>query len=269
MHTVRTVTNFGLCADVGIGVHADPRRHGQMTESMNRPSLIFILSRILETSTVDTDSGRWLGGIVDLTAAKQLRAQHSKDCGDSCEFQEERSPTRPHHHVTLDISSLSKKALPRMYFLRQLKKFNLPKTMMVHSYTTVVHCCHCQGQGQTATYHSLRRDDWLQSTISLWPVSLQDPETDSPLTLLCQFQLILETLWIVFFLFVFFMCKGGIICGHNSVHSKRSCRAAITSSVHALVNFFFLMVWPSSLCSITSTFLWLAAMKWSDIQYTV
>ena len=32
----------------------------------------------------------------------------------------------------LNIRSLNKKAQQRMFFLRQLKKFNLPKTMMVH-----------------------------------------------------------------------------------------------------------------------------------------
>ena len=35
----------------------------------------------------------------------------------------------------LNISSLTKKAKQRMYFLQQLKKFNLPKTTMVHFYT--------------------------------------------------------------------------------------------------------------------------------------
>ena len=38
----------------------------------------------------------------------------------------------------LNISSLIKKAQQRMYFLRQLKKFNLPKTMMVHFYTAII-----------------------------------------------------------------------------------------------------------------------------------
>uniref|UniRef100_A0A8C4DKS3 Reverse transcriptase domain-containing protein n=1 Tax=Dicentrarchus labrax TaxID=13489 RepID=A0A8C4DKS3_DICLA len=38
----------------------------------------------------------------------------------------------------LNISSLSKKAQQRMYFLWQLKKFNLPKTMMVHFYTAIL-----------------------------------------------------------------------------------------------------------------------------------
>ena len=37
-----------------------------------------------------------------------------------------------------NISSLTKKAQQRMYFLRQLKKFNLPKTMMVHFYTAII-----------------------------------------------------------------------------------------------------------------------------------
>ena len=38
----------------------------------------------------------------------------------------------------LNTSSLIKKAQQRMYFLRQLKKFNLPKTMMVHFYTAII-----------------------------------------------------------------------------------------------------------------------------------
>ena len=38
----------------------------------------------------------------------------------------------------LNIRSLIKKAHQRMYFLRQLKKFHLPKTMMVHFYTAII-----------------------------------------------------------------------------------------------------------------------------------
>ena len=38
----------------------------------------------------------------------------------------------------LHIGSLTKKARQRMYSLRQLKKFNLPKTMMVHFYTAII-----------------------------------------------------------------------------------------------------------------------------------
>ncbi|KAK0140530.1 putative RNA-directed DNA polymerase from transposon BS [Merluccius polli] len=38
----------------------------------------------------------------------------------------------------LNISSLIKKAQQRMYFLRQLKKFNLPRTMMVHFYSSTI-----------------------------------------------------------------------------------------------------------------------------------
>ena len=37
-----------------------------------------------------------------------------------------------------NISSITKKAQQRMFFLRQLKKFNLPKTMMVHFYTAII-----------------------------------------------------------------------------------------------------------------------------------
>ena len=38
----------------------------------------------------------------------------------------------------LNISSLIKKAQQRMFFLRQLKKFNLPKKLMVHFYTAII-----------------------------------------------------------------------------------------------------------------------------------
>ena len=70
----------------------------------------------------------------------------------------EYSPTHPHHPVQLpvesfrflatilsqdlqwelNISSLTKKAQQRMFFLRQLKKFNPPKTRMVHFYTAII-----------------------------------------------------------------------------------------------------------------------------------
>ncbi|KAK9541284.1 hypothetical protein VZT92_001341 [Zoarces viviparus] len=43
----------------------------------------------------------------------------------------------------LNISSTTKKAQQRMYFLRQLKKFNLPKTMMVHFYRAIVESILC------------------------------------------------------------------------------------------------------------------------------
>ncbi|GAA6226682.1 uncharacterized protein LOC117538897, partial [Lates japonicus] len=38
----------------------------------------------------------------------------------------------------LNISFLTKKAQQRMYFLQQLKKFNLPRIMMVHFYTSTI-----------------------------------------------------------------------------------------------------------------------------------
>ena len=37
-----------------------------------------------------------------------------------------------------NVSCISKKAQQRMFFLRQLKKFNLPKAMMVHFYTSII-----------------------------------------------------------------------------------------------------------------------------------
>lgn len=38
----------------------------------------------------------------------------------------------------LNIRSLTKKAQQRMYVLKQLKKFNRPKPMMVHLYTVIM-----------------------------------------------------------------------------------------------------------------------------------
>ncbi|KAL6108477.1 uncharacterized protein ACO6RY_18992 [Pungitius sinensis] len=43
----------------------------------------------------------------------------------------------------LNISSITKKAQQRMFFLRQLKKFNLPQTMMVHFYTAIMESILC------------------------------------------------------------------------------------------------------------------------------
>jgi len=43
-----------------------------------------------------------------------------------------------HLNWELNISSITKKAQQRMYFLRQLKKLNLPKTMMVYFYTAII-----------------------------------------------------------------------------------------------------------------------------------
>ncbi|XP_077956189.1 uncharacterized protein LOC144405580 [Gasterosteus aculeatus] len=43
----------------------------------------------------------------------------------------------------LNISSITKKAQQRLFFLRELKKFNLPKTMMVHFYTAIMESILC------------------------------------------------------------------------------------------------------------------------------
>ncbi|KAK9529744.1 hypothetical protein VZT92_013819 [Zoarces viviparus] len=43
----------------------------------------------------------------------------------------------------LNISSITKKAQQRMYFLRQLNKFNLPKTMMVNFYRAIIESILC------------------------------------------------------------------------------------------------------------------------------
>ncbi|XP_077938863.1 uncharacterized protein LOC144383736 [Gasterosteus aculeatus] len=42
----------------------------------------------------------------------------------------------------LNISSITK-AQQRLFFMRQLKKFNLPKTMMVHFYTAIIESILC------------------------------------------------------------------------------------------------------------------------------
>lgn len=61
-----------------------------------------------------------------------------------------------------------------MYFLRQVK-FNLPKSMMVHFYTAIIHpnllhhhlacCCDCQGQEHTAYPPLCREGDRLQPAV--------------------------------------------------------------------------------------------------------
>ncbi|KAK0146555.1 hypothetical protein N1851_014127 [Merluccius polli] len=86
----------------------------------------------------------------------------------------------------LNISSLIKKAQQRMYFLQQLKKFNLPRTMMVHLYSSIIESILTSSitiwyaaatQRQTAMCHSVCREgDWLQSAVAPGPVHLQDTE---------------------------------------------------------------------------------------------
>ncbi|KAL6100444.1 uncharacterized protein ACO6RY_07594 [Pungitius sinensis] len=43
----------------------------------------------------------------------------------------------------LNISSITKKAQQRMFFLRHLKKFTLPKTIMVHFNTAIIEYIQC------------------------------------------------------------------------------------------------------------------------------
>lgn len=105
----------------------------------------------------------------------------------------------------LNICSLTKTVRPRMCFLGaaedpQPAKVNdgapLHRHRRVHPqllHQRLAHCCHCQGQGQTAAYHSLWWEaDWLQSAsrslrragkimadpshpIPLWSWTLQNP----------------------------------------------------------------------------------------------
>lgn len=83
-------------------------------------------------------------------------------------------PRTLHGTKTL-LGFLTKKAQERIYFLLLLKKLNLAKMMMLHVDTTItqsiltllhhylVSCCHCQGQGQIATYHlHCKEGHWLQ-----------------------------------------------------------------------------------------------------------
>lgn len=67
----------------------------------------------------------------------------------------------------------------------QLKKFNLPKSMIFHLYNTMLRLssapriaiCYTAAEGQTEVYHSLCWEgDWLQSAMPQGPVPLQDPE---------------------------------------------------------------------------------------------
>lgn len=100
---------------------------------------------------------------------ERIGAQCSEDGGDGSGLQKVCgmcTRPRPHHPVTpqvctesfcflctiitqnlqwdLNIRSLTKKAYQRMYLLRQLRKLNLPKAMMVTLYTAMnesILCC--------------------------------------------------------------------------------------------------------------------------------
>ncbi|KAM8913578.1 COMM domain-containing protein 8 isoform 2-T2 [Spinachia spinachia] len=87
----------------------------------------------------------------------------------------------------LNISSITNKAQQRMFFLRQLKKLNLPNDgSLLHGHHGVhplllhhclVRCSHSQGQGQPAACHPLCREtDRLQSAVSPELVRFQDSE---------------------------------------------------------------------------------------------
>ncbi|XP_062421720.1 myelin-associated glycoprotein-like isoform X2 [Pungitius pungitius] len=76
----------------------------------------------------------------------------------------------------LNISSITKTAQQRMFFLRQLKKFNLHRVVWC-SAERMTRCSHSQGQGQAAACHPLCREgDWLQSAVSPGLVGFQDFE---------------------------------------------------------------------------------------------
>src|SRR4029434_10645875 len=64
----------------------------------------------------------------------------------------------------LNISSLTKRAQLRMYFLRQLKKFNLPKTMMVHFYTCII----VLPKAMMVHFYTCIIESILTSSITVW-----------------------------------------------------------------------------------------------------
>lgn len=83
----------------------------------------------------------------------------------------------------LNISSLTKKAQQRMYFLHRWKKIQAAKVngdavLLLHHliyphflHHHLVRYCHYQAQRQTAAYHPLHwRGDWLQSPFPTRPV---------------------------------------------------------------------------------------------------
>ncbi|TWW53479.1 hypothetical protein D4764_0194850 [Takifugu flavidus] len=87
------------------------------------------------------------------------------------------------------ISSLIKKAQQRMFFLRKLRKLNLPPRMLAQFYYghhrvhphllhhRVVCWCHRQGRLRLAARRArCREGDRLQAPIHPGPVYLQDPE---------------------------------------------------------------------------------------------
>ncbi len=85
------------------------------------------------------------------------------------------------------ITQEPKKAQQRMYFLWPLKKFNLPKTMMVHFYIVIIESILISSitiWDPVATAKDKGRlqrllcweGDWLQSSIPPGPACLQDPD---------------------------------------------------------------------------------------------
>src|SRR4029434_7194961 len=90
-----------------------------------------------------------------------------------------------------NITSTIKKAQQRMFFLRRLKKFNMPQKVMIEFYTAIIEsiltssiniwfaAAHCKGQGQTGADHSVSREGHrLRPAVSPRPVPLQDQQED-------------------------------------------------------------------------------------------
>ncbi|KAG5853707.1 hypothetical protein ANANG_G00028970 [Anguilla anguilla] len=92
----------------------------------------------------------------------------------------------------LNISSLTKKAQQRMYFLRQLKKFNLPMTMMVHFYTAIIESiltssitiCEDHTENPLQRHKPKESSDWLVQWGTMAVLEGFLPQMPPPLTLL-------------------------------------------------------------------------------------
>ncbi len=70
--------------------------------------------------------------------SQQPGAEHAQNCRDDSGFQEKPPCTPPtHHHERM------KKAQQRMFFLRHLKKFNLPQAHMTQFYSAVIESVLC------------------------------------------------------------------------------------------------------------------------------
>ncbi|KAI3363991.1 hypothetical protein L3Q82_001587 [Scortum barcoo] len=99
--------------------------------------------------------------------SEQPGAEHAQNCGDDSGLQKEPPNTAPPFHpeqhsvsavetfrflgstISQDlkwesnIDAIRKKAQQRMYFLRQLRKFNVPQELLIQFYTTIIQSVLC------------------------------------------------------------------------------------------------------------------------------